>query len=89
MIYKLSYFYGIRPDILENYELSRVNKMWECVTMIEAQEQLKIMTAMDWPNLKKDKRQKLHRELHRQAYPSSISKKDYITVDQLRHLVGK
>lgn len=63
--------------------------MWECITVIEAQEQLKLMNALDWPNMKKDQRQKLHRELHRQAYPSNIVKKDYITIDHLQQLVGR
>lgn len=46
-----------------------VNKLWECITMIEAQEQLKRFTEHDYPNLKTDKRKKLHGELHKIAYP--------------------
>lgn len=62
--------------------------MWEAITMIEAQEQLKKLNTLDWPNLKNDKRQKEHRRLNKIAYPSSIKEKNYITIDDLKSLQG-
>lgn len=69
--------------------LITLDKMWEAITMIEAQEQLKQLSVMDWPNMKKDKRQKMHKELHRQAYPKSMTAKNYITIDDLKAMQGK
>lgn len=66
-----------------------LEKFWQGITIIEAQEQLKMMSVMDWPNMKKDKRQKAHKELHKQAYPSSMSPKNYITIDDLKNMVAK
>jgi len=72
-----------------SYPTDVVNMMWESVTMIEAQEQLKSFSAADWPNMKKADRSKLHKELHRQAYPNSFSKKNLITVHDLQKMLGR
>lgn len=63
--------------------------MWEAITVIEAQEQLKNMTLMDWPNLKKAQRTKLHKELCKNAYPSEIRKKNYISPEELLKVLGR
>lgn len=47
------------------------------------------MNALDWPNMKKEQRQKRHRELYKQAYPSSIKEKNYITLEDLDKLQGR
>lgn len=66
-----------------------IDTLWEAITSIEAQEQLKLMNALDWPNMKKEQRQKRHRELYKQAYPSSIKEKNYITLEDLDKLQGR
>lgn len=63
--------------------------MWECVTMIEAQEQLKLMNALDFPNMKKSQRQKIHKDLHRLAYPSSVKPKNYISIEDVQKMLGR
>lgn len=67
----------------------QVQSLWECITMIEAQEQLKMMTCLDWPNLKKAQRQNLHKDLFAKAYPDSIRKKNYVSIDDLKRLQGR
>ncbi len=57
--------------------------------MIEAQDQLKSLTAMDWPNMKKSDRTKLHKELHSIAYPKEFKKKNYITEADLQRMLGR
>lgn len=57
--------------------------------MIEAQEQLKLLTIQDWPNLTKAKRTKYHKELFKKAYPSELRQKTYITVDDLGKVLGR
>ena len=57
--------------------------------MIEAQEQLKSLSVADWSNLKNDKRKKLHKELHDQAFPKEAkAKKKIVTQDDLNKLLG-
>lgn len=62
--------------------------MWECITMIEAQDQLKMYNVSDWSNMKKEQRAKAHRELFRQAYPSAIKEKNYVNVEDLQRIFG-
>lgn len=66
-----------------------VEKLWECITMIEAQEQLKEFVAFDWPNMKKAQRTKLHKDLYNQAYPNQLKKKNYITIEDLGKVLGR
>ncbi len=42
--------------------------------MIEAQEMLKAMQIADFPHTQKSKREKIHRDLHKKAYPKTYSK---------------
>lgn len=67
----------------------RVQSLWECITMIEAQEQLKMMNSLDWPNLKKEQRKNLHKDLYKQAYPDALKKKNYVSIDDLKRLQGR
>jgi hypothetical protein len=79
--YKLDELAGLPKRTLE--------VMWECITIIEAQNQLKDLTSLDFPNMKKPQRQKLHKELYKLAYPSDVRSKNYITADDLKKLVGR
>lgn len=44
---------------------------WQAVTILQAQEALIQMKIADYPNMKKADRQKLHKELHKKAYPKN------------------
>jgi hypothetical protein len=66
-----------------------VGSLWECITMIEAQEMLKSFKVMDWPNQKKNKRGEIHKDLFKKAYPSSINKKKSIKPEDLQRLLGR
>jgi len=63
--------------------------LWQAITVIEAQEQLKQMSVADWPNMKKQQRSKVHKELFSKAYPSEVRKKNYITPEQLQKVLGR
>jgi hypothetical protein len=63
--------------------------MWQAITVFEAQEQLRTLTCLDWPNMKKNQRQKLHKELYKLAYPAEIRNKNYISVQDLQRIVGR
>lgn len=43
----------------------------QAMEVLEAQERLMELSTQDWPNLKKTQRDKLHRSLHRSAYPKT------------------
>lgn len=63
--------------------------MWQAITVIEAQEQLKKLNVADWPNMNKTARTKMHKELFSKAYPREIKKKNYITPEQLQKVLGR
>ena len=88
MVAKISYFYGISPVDIDDMENDRVMSLWDCITIIEAQEQLKMLSALDWPNMKKSQRTNFHKELFKKAYPSEIRKKNYVSIDDLKKLQG-
>lgn len=77
------------PNELLNLEAFKVQSLWECITMIEAQEQLKAFTVQDWSHMKKAQRTKLHKDLFKQAYPSEIRKKNYISPEELLKVLGR
>jgi hypothetical protein len=54
--------------------------------MIEAQEQLKQIQIADWPNMKKSSREKIHRDLHKKAFPTKMKKS--ISVDDFKRILG-
>lgn len=68
---------------------SLVGSLWECITMIEAQEMLKSFKVMDWPQQKKAKRTDIHKELFLQAYPKSINKRKSIKQEDLQRILGR
>lgn len=89
MLCKLTRFYpAYKIDDLANLPKRTLDIMWECITVIEAQDQLKSFNISDWPNMKKAQRQKLHKELYRQAYPASLRKKNKITADDFAKMLG-
>lgn len=67
----------------------QIGVMWSMISTIEAQEQLKKMSLSDWPNMKKQARTKMHKDLFSIAYPSEIRKKNYITAEQLQKVLGR
>jgi hypothetical protein len=66
-----------------------VSMLWESMTAIEAQDELKKMVIADWPNMKKSQRDKRHKELFAMAYPSEIRTKNSISVNDLKKFMGQ
>ena len=62
--------------------------MWEAITIPEAQEQLKNFSSSDWPSMKKNAREKLHKQLYAKAYPDYMRTKNVISVDDLKRTLG-
>lgn len=65
-------------------DVRTVEYLWQALTIFQAREQLVEMNSNDWPNLKKNKRQELHRELYKKAYPHAFeNKKQILTMNDL------
>ena len=62
--------------------------LWNSITVIEAQQTLVNITVSMWANMSKSDRQKIHRSLHRQAYPDSFETAKEISTEQLQLLLG-
>lgn len=89
MLCKIAAFYsGYKIEDLADVPKRTLDIMWECITIIEAQDQLKMMNALDWPNMKKNQRQKLHRDLFKQAYPSSVKQKTVVDAEAFQRMFG-
>ena len=69
--------------------LDDVEMIWQNITTIEAQEQLKMFNAMDWPNLKKNKRQSLHKELFAKAFPGEIKPKNFVSIKEIQSALAR
>lgn len=65
-----------------------VDSLWQQITIIEAQEQLKMFRAMDWPNLKKSEREKEHKRLFKIAYPKELRQSESISPGALQSLIN-
>lgn len=81
-------FYAFSFNEVMLLSTRQFNTLWDQITVIEAQDQLKLLQVQDWPNLKKTPRQKIHKNLFNQAYPSQLKTKNYITVEELGKLLG-
>jgi hypothetical protein len=59
---------------------------FEAALILEAQEMLKSMNVTDYPMMKKEARQKLHRQVYKQAFPDQ--NKRVVTVQDLKKVLG-
>lgn len=84
----MAYFYGWTHDQLMSLDVDSFEIYWQAITTIEAQEMLKTFTCFDWPNIKKGSREKLHRQLYRQAYPASFKEAKQVSNSELAKLLG-
>lgn len=65
-----------------------VNALWDQITVIEAQEQLKLYRAMDWPNMKQGPRREEHKKLYRMAYPAELKEAKALTPEQITSIIN-
>ncbi len=57
--------------------------LWLAITQIEAQDVLINLTIAQYPWLKKEQQKKIHREMHRKAYPKTHERVENLTTRQL------
>lgn len=81
-------FYSLTPFEVDELDIETAHYLWESITIIEARESLRQLQISDYPHLKKDRRQKLHRELSKQAYPATFKEKKKISLEDMAKLLG-
>lgn len=72
MIAKLVRFYGLSPDEVLNLDNDMVFTLSEAIAALKAQETMELMKVADWPNMKKEARSKLFKDLNKAANPSIV-----------------
>jgi hypothetical protein len=82
----LARFYGWPPDVIDRLDAYEFATYFKGVEILMARETLENWTANDWPNIKKDKRESMHRKLHRVAYPDN--KPIAMTPETLANFIG-
>ena len=77
----MCYFYGWKLQDIYDLTIDQFESFWQAITPIEAQDMLTQFTILDWPNMKKEARQSLHRKIHKQAFPKTHDPKQDTTKD--------
>lgn len=68
-------------------DINEFKTLWECITIIESQDMLKWLSCFDWPNMTKDQRSRLHKDLYKKAYPDIFKEKKELTPNLLASLM--
>ena len=63
--------------------------MWQNITVIEAQEQLKRLTEIDWSNMKQAQRKKLHKKLYDLAFSGDLKPKNFVSLTDVQKALGR
>jgi hypothetical protein len=67
---------------------SEFNKLWKAIDILEAQEHIAFVRAIQYPHLKKQARVERDKKLYQAAYPRDIYKKDAKSVSFLVQKLG-
>lgn len=84
----MAYFYGWTHDQIEQLDVENFENYWGAIPIIEAQQLMKNLTASDWPHLKENSRESLHRQLYEQAYPDSFKETKQLATSDLARILG-
>jgi hypothetical protein len=64
------------------------DSLWESITQIEAQQVLIQLQIESWPHMKQQARDKWHRKLNQQAYPSQWDQSKGLDLSSLAAKMG-
>ena len=79
-------FYGMTLDSVKKLPFSECLDMWNCITMIEAQDTLLKMKIAVYPNMDAHNKNKLHREMYKKAFIEKDVK--VLTTEELARKLG-
>lgn len=66
------FYSGLDPEKCFRMPIEFFNQMWLAITVIEAQEAIQARNVAGWPYVSKADREKIHKDLFKEAYPSSM-----------------
>jgi hypothetical protein len=91
MMAKLVRFYGLTPDDIYETDCHTIGQLSAAISAIQAQETMALFKVADWPNLKKEARAKLFRDLNKAANPIRMEaeQKPLNTADLAKLLNGR
>ena len=69
---KTIHFYGLGFDEFNTMPVDDFMDLYNSITIIEAQEMLRLLQVADYPNMGKEDRKKLFDGLKKAAYPSRL-----------------
>lgn len=75
-------FYGFSHKEVMQMPVNRFEMYWQAMQVIDAQLMLQSLTVSDYPNSGKETRKKIHRQLHKMAYPATWNAEKKITLDE-------
>lgn len=85
---KLCFTYGFSYGEIETMPACDANIYYRAITVIEAQEMLKQLQIVSYPKTSKEAQQKLHRSLHRQAYPEQYNADKAVSAEQMASILS-
>jgi hypothetical protein len=62
---------------------------FECIDIIESRQTLNQITASGFMDLKKDARNKIHKDLYKRSFPSIFKDEKQISLNDIAKILGK
>jgi hypothetical protein len=82
-------FYGLSLEQIYGMENEAVMMLFSALIALEAQENLTNLRVQDWPNIKKEARSKLFKDLNKLANPSIVKEEQKaLTTEDLAALLN-
>jgi hypothetical protein len=75
-------FYKYTPDQVASLTTEEFSMLWQAITILEARKALVDFQASGFPHATKSYRSKIHREMHKAAYPK-LSESEAVSTEQL------
>lgn len=70
----------------EQMDVDQTQTYFQAMETLAAQERLLELGSHDWPNVKRSSRDRIHRDLHKSAFPKTYE--NPVTPDELAKLLG-
>lgn len=81
-------FYGWTPDVIRQMKAEDFDVACRMIPEIRSAELLDEIAVSSYPNMKKSSQEKMHRNIHRTAYPTTESSIERTTKDLALLLSG-
>lgn len=83
-------FYGLSLVEYRGLTVPERDSLWECITIIEAQEMLNQSLVATMPHMKPQARSKAHKNLHKLAFPDLYdTPKNFVTLEEVQKRLSR